>query len=47
MKQFGRDGNGVFKLLDDGRVLRVSQRMFNSQITLLSSQEDDGWSDGW
>jgi hypothetical protein len=47
MKQFGQDENGVFKRLADGRVLRVEQRMFNSQITLSSSREDPTWSDGW
>ncbi|HEY1897035.1 MAG TPA: hypothetical protein VGG62_12210 [Terracidiphilus sp.] len=47
MKGFGKDDLGLFKLLDDGRVLRVAKRMFNSQLTLSSSQHDQGWSDGW
>jgi hypothetical protein len=47
MGKFGQDGDGVFKLLDDGRVLRVQQRMFNSTMTVSSSQEDQGWLEAW
>lgn len=47
MSNFGQDENGVFKRLPDGRVLRVDRRMYNTILTLSSSQEDPGWSDGW
>lgn len=45
--RFGKDAIGSFKRLDDGRALRVEKRWFNSQLTLSSSVEDDGYSDGW
>lgn len=44
---FGQDENGTFKRLRDGRVLRVVEQLFNAKILLSSSQEDQGWSDGW
>jgi hypothetical protein len=44
---FGQDQNGIFKPLPDGRVLRVTKRTFNTILTLSSSQQDDGWKDGW
>jgi hypothetical protein len=44
---FGQDQNGPFKPLADGRVLRIQERMFNSILTLSSSQRDHGWSHGW
>lgn len=47
MSDYGQDDNGVFKRLPDGRVLRVQERMFNSLLTVSSSQQDQGWSDGW
>jgi hypothetical protein len=44
---FGNDALGAYKLLPDGRVLRVQERMYNSMLTLSSSRTDDGWSHGW
>jgi hypothetical protein len=44
---FGQDQNGLYKTLDDGRVLRVTKRLYNSILTLSSSLEDQGWRDGW
>jgi hypothetical protein len=44
---FSYDKNGVYKQLSDGRVLRVEKRMYNSILTLSSSQEDMGWEHGW
>lgn len=43
----GKDENGTYRVLDDGRALRVEKRMCNSLLTLSSSQRDPGWSDGW
>lgn len=47
MSQFGQDANGSFKILSDGRALRFRRQMYNSLVTLSSSKEDQGWSDGW
>lgn len=47
MSDFGQDGNGIYKRLPDGRVLRVNERMFNTILTLSSSQQDPGWLEGW
>lgn len=44
---FGQDENGAYKILPDGRVLRVAERMFNSILTLSRSQSDQGWEHGW
>jgi len=44
---FGYDINGIYRKLDDGRVLRVNKRAFNTLLTVSSSQEDQGWRDGW
>jgi len=44
---FGQDENGLFKPLADGRVLRVTKRMFNTILTLSDSRQDQGWSHGW
>jgi hypothetical protein len=44
---FGTDGNGVYKNLPDGRVLRVREQLFNTLLTLSSSQEAQSWDDGW
>jgi len=44
---YGHDENGVFKRLPDGRVLRVDQRMYNTQLTLSSSQGSPVWLEGW
>ena len=41
---FGYDGNGIYKPLNDGRVLRVRQQMFNSIVTLSASQGTEGGS---
>jgi hypothetical protein len=43
----GQDANGVYKLLDDGRVLRIRKRLYNTLLSLSSSQQDQGWSEGW
>ena len=45
--KFGSDALGNFKLLDDGRVLRVQQRMFNTLLTLSPSQGSMTWEHGW
>lgn len=45
--RFGKDANGMFKRLDDGRALRVDERWFNTLLTLSLSVEDQGWSQGW
>lgn len=47
MRTFDQDENGVFKRLPDGRVLRVRRQIDNTILTLSSSQQDQGWSDGW
>jgi hypothetical protein len=47
MSNFGYDENGLFKILPDGRVLRVNERMFNTLLTLSMSRQDRGWRDGW
>lgn len=44
---FGYDDNGLFRLLPDGRVLRVHKEIYNYRITLSESREDQGWSHGW
>jgi hypothetical protein len=44
---FGQDENGLFKLLRDGRVLRLQERMYNTILTLSGSRQDPGWRDGW
>lgn len=47
MSDFGQDENGLYKKLQDGRVLRVTERMYNTIVTLSSSQEAWGWEHGW
>jgi hypothetical protein len=42
-----QDELGVFKLLQDGQVLRIQERMYNTMLTLSSSREDQSWRDGW
>jgi len=42
-----QDTIGIFKLLHDGRVLRVNPRQYNTLLTLSSSARDPGWSHGW
>jgi hypothetical protein len=43
----GYDANGIYKLLDDGRALRVRKQMFNTILTLSVNAEDQGWEHGW
>lgn len=45
--RFGYDATGLYKRLPDGRVLRVSKRLFNTSITLSASQQEHWWSDQW
>lgn len=45
--RFGQDENGAYKLLDDGRVLRVREQLFNTVMTLSRTFNDPGWSDSW
>jgi hypothetical protein len=47
MQSFGQDENGAYKLLSDGRVLRVRRQMYNTILTLSASRKDDGWLEGW
>jgi hypothetical protein len=44
---FRQDKNGLYKPLSDGQVLRVQTNGFNTLLSLSSSQEDDGWKQGW
>ena len=46
-KQFGQDENGPYKVLPDGRVLRLHERLFNTLLTVSRSQQDHGWAHGW
>jgi hypothetical protein len=45
--RFGQDENSVFKRLEDGRVLRLHERLFNTLLTVSESQESMWWSGGW
>ena len=45
--RYGRDENGYFRVLLDGRVLRVRAQFYNAILTLSSSFDDYGWSNGW
>jgi hypothetical protein len=45
--KFGQDESGVFKRLDDGRVVRLNKRLFNTLLTVSPSLESLWWSDGW
>jgi hypothetical protein len=47
MSIFGQDANGTFKRLRDGRVLRITERIYNTQLTLSRSVKDFGWEHGW
>ena len=47
MSAFGQDKIGPYKTLADGRVLRVTRRMFNTLLTVSKSQQDQGWEHGW
>jgi hypothetical protein len=42
-----QDENGIFKLLSDGRVLRINKRIFTVILTVSDSREDPCWTDGW
>ena len=44
---YDEDWGALVKRLDDGRVLRVRQQLYNTILTLSSSAEDPGWHDGW
>jgi hypothetical protein len=44
---FGQDEIGLYKTLPDGRVLRITKRIFNTLLTLSSSQQDPSWEHGW
>jgi hypothetical protein len=44
---YGIDGNGPYKNLPDGRVLRVRQQIYNTLLTLSSSKEAQCWEHGW
>lgn len=47
MSDFGHDEIGFYKQLEDGRVLRVEKRMFNSLLTLSDSRAALTWEHGW
>ena len=48
MSDYGYDESGVYRVLPDGRALRVSKQFFNTILTLSQfGVEDYGWSDGW
>lgn len=47
MGLFERDEIGLYKALPDGRVLRVTEQLFNSKLMLSNSQQDPGWEHGW
>lgn len=47
MNGYGRDENGYFRVLLDGRTLRARVQFYNAILTLSSSYEDYGWSHGW
>jgi len=44
---FGNDGIGGYKLLKDGRVLRIQARLFNTLLTLSRSVDSLTWEHGW
>ena len=44
---FGQDENGLYKMLPDGRVLRVRKQVYNTILTLSRSKGDPGWEHGW
>lgn len=47
MVQFGQDADGLYKMLDDGRVMRITPRIENTLLTISSSLSDQGWLHGW
>jgi len=47
MGNFGQDINGAFRRLEDGRVLRINKRMFNTLLSLSASVEAPVWLEGW
>lgn len=44
---FGYDQNGIYKLLPDGRVLRIQTQLYNTMLTLSDSLQDSTWRDAW
>jgi len=44
---FGQDENGIFKRLEDGRVLRLDRRPHNTLLTLSPSEHSPTWDEGW
>lgn len=47
MSDYGYDESGVYRVLPDGRALRLDPRMFNTLLTLSRSVESWGWEHGW
>ena len=47
MSEFGQDENGAYRVLRDGRCLRVEERMFNTLLTLSPSLDSPVWLEGW
>ena len=45
--RFGEDGSGAYKRLEDGRVLRLNKRLYNTLLTVSPSVESLVWDDGW
>lgn len=45
--KFGQDDNGAYKILDDGRVLRATERVYNTLLTISPSLESLTWEHGW
>ena len=41
------EGYQYERVLADGRVLRVQERMYNSQLTISSGIDSPFWEDGW
>lgn len=46
-ERYGVDESGAYKRLEDGRVLRVHERMFNTLLTVSRTLESPFWDDGW
>ena len=41
------DNGGVMKILDDGRVLQVHKRMYNTLLIISENKDAKTWIDGW
>jgi len=41
------DDGAMIKILDDGRVLRLVRRMYNTLLTISESVDAKTWIDGW